>query len=181
MSASPESTELNRRNFVALTVTTAAVAACCCGEALAQEAPAGGEEKKEAGKPPPPNKGTVNVGKKTKYDKDGVWDEFAKPNRVLIVRTGGKLYAPTATCTHKNCAVKVKETTNAQTNEKQREIVCGCHGSKFSLQGTSTKGPAKGSLYRYAVSVNGDGDIIVNKEKQFAEKEWEQEGAFLTV
>ena len=47
--------------------------------------------------------------------------------------------------------------------------------------GTSTKGPAKGSLYRYAISVNADGDIIVNKEKQFAEKEWEQEGAFITV
>ena len=115
-------------------------------------------------------------GKKSKYDKDGVSDEFAKQNRVLVVRHEGKIYAPTATCTHKNCAVKLKENAS-----KEKEIVCPCHGSKFTVQGTSTKGPAKGSLYRYAISVNADGDIIVNKEKQFAEKEWEQEGAFITV
>jgi cytochrome b6-f complex iron-sulfur subunit len=95
---------------------------------------------------------------------------------VLVVRHQGKIYAPTATCTHKNCAVKLKE--NAK---KEKEIVCPCHGSKFTVQGTSLKGPAKGSLYRYALSVNADGDIIVNKEKQFAEKEWEQEGAYIPV
>ena len=61
------------------------------------------------------------------------------------------------------------------------EIVCPCHGSKFTVHGTSTKGPAKGSLYRYAISVDASGDIIVNKEKQFAENEWEQDGAFITV
>ena len=179
--------ELNRRNFVALTVAAAAAAtACACectfaAEAPAADAPAGGGggegKEKESPKAPPPNVGTVNVGKKAKYDKDGVSDEFAKKNRVLVVRNQGKIYAPTATCTHKNCAVKTKE--NATTKEK--EIVCGCHGSKFSLQGTSTKGPAKGSLYRYAISVNADGDIIVNKEKQFAEKDWDKDGAFITV
>ena len=172
-------TEINRRNFVALSVAAAATVAYCCGEAMAAEPDAPGAEgdKKESGKPPPPNKGTVNVGKKSKYDKDGVWDEFAKPNRVLVVRHEGKIYAPTSTCTHKNCSVKLKENTAT----KQKEIVCPCHGSKFTRQGTSLKGPAKGSLYRYALSVNADGDIIVNKEKQFAEKEWEQEGAFITA
>ena len=176
-------TELNRRNFVALTVAAAAAAtACACectlaAEAPAADAPAGEGKEKESPKAPPPNVGTVNVGKKAKYDKDGVSDEFAKKNRVLVVRNQGKIYAPTATCTHKNCAVKVKE--NATT--KQKEIACGCHGSKFSIQGTSTKGPAKGSLYRYGISVNGDGDIIVNKEQQFAEKDWEKEGAFITA
>ena len=162
-------TEMNRRNFVALTVAAAATAACACECALAADAPAGDSKEKE--KAPPPNKGTVNVGKKASYAKDGVTDKFAKSNRVLVVRHEGKIYAPTATCTHKNCAVRLKG----------EEIVCPCHGSKFTVQGTSTKGPAKGSLYRYALSVNADGDIIVNKEKQFQEKEWDQEGAFITV
>ena len=177
--------ELNRRNFVALTVAAAAAAtACACectlaAEAQAADAPAGGGEgkEKESTKAPPPNVGTVNVGKKAKYDKDGVSDEFAKKNRVLIVRHQGRIYAPTATCTHKNCAVKLKENTSS----KEKEIVCPCHGSKFTINGTSMKGPAKGSLYRYAISVDGNGDIIVNKEKQFAEKDWDQEGAFITV
>ena len=161
-------TEMNRRNFVALTVAAAAVTACACECTLAAEAP---EKEKESGKPPPPNKGTVNVGKKADYAKDGVVDKFAKANRVLVVRDGGKIYCPTSTCTHKNCSVKLKGA----------EIVCPCHGSKFTLQGTSIKGPAKGSLYRYALSVDANGDIIVNKEKQFAEKEWAQEGSFITV
>ena len=168
-------TEMNRRNFVVLATVTAAATACACECALAADAAAADSKEKE--KAPPPNKGTVNVGKKSKYEKDGVSDEFAKSNRVLVVRHEGKIYAPTATCTHKNCAVKLKE--NAST--KAKEIVCPCHGSKFTVQGTSLKGPAKGSLYRYALSVNADGDIIVNKEKQFSEKEWEQEGAFLTA
>lgn len=168
-------TELNRRNFVVLATVTAATAACACECALAADAPAADSKEKE--KAPPPNKGTVNVGKKADYAKDGVSDKFAKSNRVLVVRHEGRIYAPTATCTHKNCAVRLKD--NATTKEK--EIVCPCHGSKFTLQGTSTKGPAKGSLYRYALSVNADGDIIVNKEKQFAEKEWDQEGAYITA
>ncbi|MEA2709355.1 MAG: cytochrome b6-f complex iron-sulfur subunit [Phycisphaerales bacterium] len=168
--------EMNRRNFVVLATVGAAVAACACESALAADAPAGEGKEKESPKAPPPNVGTVNVGKKAKYDKDGVSDEFAKKNRVLVVRHEGKIYAPTATCTHKNCAVKLKE--NAK---QEKEIVCPCHGSKFTVQGTSLKGPAKGSLYRYGLSVNADGDIIVDKEKQFSEKEWEKDGAFITV
>jgi cytochrome b6-f complex iron-sulfur subunit len=165
--------DLNRRDFVSLAVIATA-AACACSAEAADEPK---ETEKPTGKAPPPNTGTVNVGPKAKYDKDGVSDEFAKKNRVLVVRHEGKIYAPTATCTHKNCAVKLKE--NASTKEK--EVVCPCHGSKFSVMGTSTKGPAKGSLYRYALAVDEKGDIIVNKEKQFDEKNWEQAGAFITV
>jgi nitrite reductase/ring-hydroxylating ferredoxin subunit len=171
MSETSSDTEMNRRKFVILATVTAASTACAACFAQAAEAPTTAEGKKEETKAPPPNKGTVNVGKKSKYDKDGVSDEFAKSNRVLIVRHEGKIYAPTATCTHKNAALKVKD----------GNIVCPNHGSRFSLQGTSTKGPAKGSLYRYALSVNADGDIIVNKEKQFAEKDWDKDGSFITV
>jgi nitrite reductase/ring-hydroxylating ferredoxin subunit len=158
--------DLNRREFVVLAAAATAACACACESAVAGEPPA---------KAPLP-KGPFDCGPKSKYASDGVVDEFAKKERILIVRHEGKIYAPTATCTHKNCAVKLKENAS-----KEKEIVCPCHGSKFTVQGTSTKGPAKGSLYRYAISVNADGDIIVNKEKQFAEKEWEQDGAFITV
>jgi cytochrome b6-f complex iron-sulfur subunit len=173
--------EMNRRNFVALTVAAAAATACACECTLAADAAdaaadTGDGKEKESPKAPPPNVGTVNVGKKAKYDKDGVSDEFAKKQRVLVVRHQGKIYAPTATCTHKNCAVKLKE--NAK---KEKEIVCPCHGSRFTPQGTSTKGPAKGSLYRYGISIDANGDIIVNKEQQFAEKDWEKDGAFITI
>jgi len=162
--------DLNRRDFVSLAVVATA-AACACSAEAQEAAEEGKEEQKPAAKAPPPNVGTVNVGPKSKYDKDGVSDEFAKKNRVLVVRHEGRIYAPTATCTHKNCAVKLKDDV----------IVCPCHGSKFSMQGTSTKGPAKGSLYRYALSVDANGDIIVNKEKQFDEKGWDEEGAYISA
>src|SRR5918995_978902 len=134
MSSEPE---INRRKFVILATVAAASTACAACFAEAAEAPTTAEGKKEEGKPPPPNKGTVNIGKKSDYPKDGVSDKFAKSNRVLVVRHEGKIYAPTATCTHKNAALRVKDGV----------LVCPNHGSRFTIQGTSTKGPAKGSLY----------------------------------
>jgi hypothetical protein len=49
------------------------------------------------------------------------------------------------------------------------------------LHGTATKGPAKGSLSRYAISVNDAGKIMVDRSKSFAEKEWGDPGSFITV
>jgi nitrite reductase/ring-hydroxylating ferredoxin subunit len=154
--------DMNRRDFVSLTIATAA-GVCACGS-LAQ-----------AGEAPPPNApkktGPFDIGPKTDYSKDGVTDTWTKSERILVIRNEGKIYACNSTCTHKNCAVK----------KKGEEIVCPCHGSKYSLHGTSTKGPAKGSLFRYGVSVDDKGHIIVNRDKQFSEKQWDDAGAFLTV
>jgi Rieske Fe-S protein len=153
--------DLNRREFVVL-AAAATACACACGSDVVL----GGE--------PPKTKlptGPFDCGPKTDYASDGIVDKFAKKERILIVRHEGKIYAPTATCTHKNCAVKLNPA---------KEIVCPCHGSKFSIQGTSTKGPAKGSLYRYAIKVDEKGNLIVNRDKQFAEKDWENPEAFIT-
>ena len=162
--------ELNRRQFVVTAAVTAAATCCACGLAQAAEAEGHQETKDKPGPTTGPAfaKGPVDVGPKSAYTKDGVTDKFAKSNRVLVIRHEGKIYAPTATCTHKNCALKAG---------KSDDIACGCHGSKFSLMGTATKGPAKGSLYRYAISVNDNGHIIVDKSKQFDEKDWDKDGA----
>jgi cytochrome b6-f complex iron-sulfur subunit len=154
--------DLNRRHFVA--AATAAVACACClyDEATAAETAAAAPS------------GPVDVGTKADYPKDGAMnDKYAKPKeyRILVVRNEGKIYAINSTCTHKNCAVKPKDET----------IACPCHGSKFSLRGTSTKGPAKGSLSRYAISVNDAGRIMVDRSKSFSEKEWDNPSSFVTV
>ena len=158
--------DLNRRQFVVAATAAAACACCFCETADAAEdaaspAAAGGS-------------GPIEVGTKADYPKDGtINDKLAKPKelRVLVVRNEGKIYAMTSTCTHKNCAVK----------NKNGEIVCPCHGSKYSLHGTSTKGPAKGSLTRYGITVNDAGKIIVDRSKQFAEKQWDDPGSFITA
>jgi cytochrome b6-f complex iron-sulfur subunit len=158
--------DLNRREFVTLATVAAAACACaCCGEtALAGEPPG----------PTPPTalqKTPVDVGPKADYAKDGVIDKFAKSHRVLVVTNEGKIYAICGTCTHKNCATRVKEGI----------ITCPCHGSKFSNQGTVTKGPAKASLFRFGLSVNDKGNIIVDRAKQFSEKQWDDAGASIPV
>ncbi|MBI3820770.1 MAG: Rieske 2Fe-2S domain-containing protein [Planctomycetes bacterium] len=48
-------------------------------------------------------------------------------------------YAVSAICSHKACAVSFKND----------EIVCPCHGSKFSTTGKVTKGPAKDDLAEF--------------------------------
>src|SRR5688500_8711850 len=153
--------DLNRREFVVLATAAAAATCACCADATQAAGP-------PASKTPLP-KGPFDCGPKAKYASDGIVDEFAKKERILIIRHEGKIYAPTATCTHKNCAVKLKE----------KEIVCPCHGSKFTIQGTSLKGPAKGSLYRYAIKVDDKGNLIVERDKQFDEKQWEDPAAFV--
>src|SRR5690242_13131177 len=103
--------EMNRREFVSITAAIAAAvcATCCCGgaEALAAaDADAPGDGKAP---PAPPSGGgsKVDAGAVSTYSKDGIWDTFGKSNRVLIVRAGDKIYAPTATCTHKNQLVRL--------------------------------------------------------------------------
>jgi Rieske Fe-S protein len=151
--------DVNRREFVTLTVAVVA-GACACGGSVADAAEA-----------PVQKKTPFDAGPKSGYSKDGVTDTWTKSERILVIRNEGKIYAPTSTCTHKNCAVKAKD----------GGIVCPCHGSKYSLQGTATKGPAKGSLFRFGVSVDDKGHIIVDRSKQFAEKNWDDPAAFITV
>lgn len=169
--------DLNRRDFVtgAATVAAAACACCLCNEANAADAPAAG-----APAAPAAPSGPVEVGTKADYPKDGtINDKHAKPKelRILVVRNEGKIYALNSTCTHKNCAVK---TQTDPAKAAAAPLVCPCHGSGYSLHGTATKGPAKGSLFRYGISEK-EGKLLVDKSKQFAEKDWGDAAAFVTA
>jgi len=44
---------------------------------------------------------------------------------------------------------------------------------------TAAKGPAKGSLFRYAIKEDEKGHLIVNRDKQFDEKQWDDPAAFV--
>ena len=161
--------EMNRREFAVIAAgAVAACAACTCGEmALAGEGP------KEPAPPTALEKTPFDVGPKSDYAKDGIVDKFAKSHRILVVTHGGKIYAPTATCSHKNAVVMLKGDPG--------DLTCRAHGSKYSVEGTVLKGPAKVSLYRYAISVNDKGNIIVDRSKQFDEKKWDDPAASISV
>lgn len=153
--------EMNRREFVAVATVAAACACTVCGD-LDNSAAAAPEKKL-------PQK--VDVGTLADYPADGITDRFIKPHRILIVRGGGRIHAMSAVCTHKACLVKVKD----------NQIKCPCHGSEFSEHGTVIGGKAKSSLVRYGISTSGDGRIIVDKSKQFAEQKWDEPGSFIAV
>ncbi len=76
--------------------------------------------------------------------------------KVFIVRAReGYFYALSAVCTHLGCITNWKEEENV--------IACPCHGSKFSKDGTKIAGPAPRSLPHYSISLDDQGQLVVDK------------------
>jgi nitrite reductase/ring-hydroxylating ferredoxin subunit len=136
--------DLSRRQFIVL--STAACATAACGSLCSSEAFAA-----DAGK-------QVDVGELASFAKDGVTDTFAKSDRVLVVRSGDKVYALTARCTHKGGLVRLG---------KDGQLTCPNHGAGFDIDGNATKGPATDPLNRLGISVNEQGHVIVDTSKRF--------------
>lgn len=78
-----------------------------------------------------------------------------KENRVWVVREEKGVYAFWSRCTHLGC------TPNWFPAESR--FRCPCHGSNFNLEGDVIAGPAPKPLWRVAVSVDPDGDLVVDK------------------
>jgi Rieske Fe-S protein len=166
--------DMNRRNFLVTAATTAAVLSL----PVLQQANEAFAEK--AGAPNAPGTATatgtgVDVGPLKSFDKDGVTDTFAPKTKagLLIIRKDGKLYASSSICTHKGCVVQ----------KRAEDLYCKCHKSVFTFQGNATAGPAQrsGSLPRYAISVNADGHVMVDKTKQFTDKDWDNPASFVKI
>lgn len=78
-----------------------------------------------------------------------------KDQRVWVVRSEQGIYALWSRCTHLGC------TPNWFPAESR--FRCPCHGSNFNLGGDVIAGPAPKPLWRVAVDVNPDGDLVVDK------------------
>lgn len=72
---------------------------------------------------------------------------FADQGVVVTQATAGSYAAFSTACPHAGCSVATVEGTN---------IVCPCHGSTFSLDGSVTRGPAQTGLEPREVTVAGD-------------------------
>jgi Rieske Fe-S protein len=66
---------------------------------------------------------------------------------VVTQPSAGVFKGFSAVCPHAGCNVSKVENGN---------IVCPCHGSRFSLEGAVVQGPATDPLEAKAVSVQGD-------------------------
>lgn len=101
---------------------------------------------------------------------EGLTDTFAREHVVLIVRKGSRVYAMTAACPHKGTTLR----------SGGEFIRCPGHGSRFDLEGNTTRGPAEGQLARHGVSIR-DGRLWVDPGKIYLPGDFDAEGAFATV
>lgn len=101
---------------------------------------------------------------------EGLTDKFAREHVVLIVRKGNRVYAMTAACPHRGTTLR----------SGGDFIRCPGHGSRFDLEGTTTRGPAEGQLARHGLSLKG-GRLWVDPSKIFLPGDFESEGAFVVI
>ena len=86
-------------------------------------------------------------------------DAFVPPGRaVAIFRVATGVFAVSTVCTHLGCIVK-KEAAG---------FACPCHGSKFALDGSVTKGPAPKALAWLSVTKLAAGSYLVDEAKTVA-------------
>ena len=79
-----------------------------------------------------------------------------KEQKVFIVRAKeGYFYAVSAVCTHLGCIVNWKP--------EEGLIACPCHGSKFDREGKVMEGPAPQPLPRFSLTIDDQGQLIVDK------------------
>ncbi len=78
-----------------------------------------------------------------------------REHRVWIIRTEQGIYAMWARCTHLGC------TPNWFSAESR--FRCPCHGSNFTQGGDVIAGPAPKPLWRCAVGLSPNGDLVIDK------------------
>jgi cytochrome b6-f complex iron-sulfur subunit len=73
--------------------------------------------------------------------------------RYLVIRTAAEAFvALSAICTHEGCTVSFVKARN--------DVECPCHGSKFTLAGAVTEGPATLPLKSYETRFDQAGEVL---------------------
>ncbi len=108
------------------------------------------------------NTASVIEGKTSSYDipEDNTATLYPD-DKLVISRIGDNVYAHSNVCTHLGCLVSFPEDGNS--------IDCPCHGSKFSLDGKKTEGPAGRGLDRYKAIITSDGKVKVDFSNVYKE------------
>ena len=86
-----------------------------------------------------------------------------------------QIYALRTVCTHLGCIVIWQE--------NEQKFKCPCHGSGFYRDGVNFEGPAPRPLERYAIRIADDGQLEVDRSKQFQEElgQWDDPGCYVSV
>jgi Rieske Fe-S protein len=138
-----------RRNVIAgagLGLAATALAACSTYGKKPEAAPSSSAPAATSGAPAAPGAPAAAAALTTTADVP-VGSGVIVDDIVVTQPTAGVFKGFSAVCPHAGCNVSKVENGN---------IVCPCHGSRFSLEGAVVQGPAKDPLTPKAVSVQGD-------------------------
>jgi cytochrome b6-f complex iron-sulfur subunit len=107
------------------------------------------------------------------YEAGTVSERYKASHGVWIVRDTEKIFVLSTVCTHLGCTPNWLENDN--------KFKCPCHGSGFYTTGVNFEGPAPRPLERFKISLNDDGEIVVDKTKKFQQEkgEWDDPESYL--
>jgi cytochrome b6-f complex iron-sulfur subunit len=108
----------------------------------------------------------------------GVDTKWQPQYRVWVVRNSERLFVINAVCTHLGCTPDWKSSEN--------KFKCPCHGSGYDSEGVNFEGPAPRPMDRAHVSLDAEGQIVVNRGRLFMwekgkESQFDDDGAYLRV
>lgn len=107
------------------------------------------------------------------YAAGEVSSKWLKSRQVWIVRDEEGFYALLAVCTHLGCIPRWLETEN--------KFKCPCHGSGFYRTGINFEGPAPRPLERVKVTLDENGQLLIDKSVKFyyEKGDWGKAGSFI--
>ncbi|MDY6906170.1 MAG: Rieske 2Fe-2S domain-containing protein [Thermodesulfobacteriota bacterium] len=100
-------------------------------------------------------------------------NRFKKAHRFFVVREKGRVYALFARCTHLGCTVNWFEDLNI--------FKCPCHGSEFHSNGVEFAGPAPRPLDRHHITMDSNGNLIVDTALVYSKDVFEEQKIFVEI
>ena len=91
----------------------------------------------------------------------GVDTKWQQQYRIWVTKTSDRLFVIYARCTHLGCTPDWKASEN--------KFKCPCHGSGYDSEGINFEGPAPRPMDRAKVTLDAEGQIVVDIGKLF---EW---------
>jgi cytochrome b6-f complex iron-sulfur subunit len=88
-----------------------------------------------------------------------VSERWKREHRVWIVREKDRLYCLQARCTHLGCT--------PNWSEADRAFLCPCHGGQFHSNGVNFAGPPPRPLDRLSITLDEEGQIVIDKGQIF--------------
>jgi cytochrome b6-f complex iron-sulfur subunit len=108
----------------------------------------------------------------------GVDTKWQQQYRIWVTRTSDRLFVIYARCTHLGCTPDWKASEN--------KFKCPCHGSGYDSEGINFEGPAPRPMDRAKISLDAEGQIVVDTAKLFSwpkgePSHFDDDGAFIRV